>query len=1360
MIELLGWTRAEWDYFNEQRSTYKDIRPGEPTMFFTFLALGPIFWNLVIGVVLSFAATLLLPRPSNRPSPRIESRTIDGQSIVQSARFAPTAGFDSQQNVVELGSIVPVIFAKRETIDGITYGGVRINTNLLWSQLYSLGGSQLIKAMFMVGFGPIGAIDPRQFAIGDNLLSSYDLSTGGNNNGRLSFYFRPGDGRIRSSDLIAGRAASADIANSENAGAGDVFQVRSVNGAYLPDFCYASKPSSQTTFGLYAPIGNDLAYRINPSVRSISVASLRPVGKKGDAIVECNNDNNLKAARNKQDTMFSTRSGIVQYNGAPTVAGGLYAANTGDSIAYVLLSSSDYLTEFVVQGGGPDGLATSEDAAQSISGLQRTWDDSLAIGELYRIGSCVAVLESRTPADSVFVSEADNTPIGGGVSITCTFRVVRPGSFLGSTGSQLSQAATTATRHCNGTDGSHICRLAVATVSIGRPAQVIEIGFRSALGVNIQGLCNFPAVSSYEEADAASCKNYSGNRIRRGDILQTSQLQSGTSSSPEVRYSFFRFSYRIAGSDAAWVSAPQLFGFRSPTGQPSFNYLRVQFPSAQRWECELMPVSGWEIRSGIAAGSLEILESKIQSLRTVYGASCVFEFNGVSVPRDASTFALNPTQSSIAPGEPFGPGLKDGDSYVDAWGKLAEQFVFSEVTATTNSPEHEISYVNIIARNVETPSYNNISKLGATIRSGQELRSFQQLSVYIDLGVGATHLIGDVLRFWVLNPEAGLGEIISPVQVDDASFDAANTWTYNRRYFFDGGVSELFNFRQQGAKWAEYFLQDLLIRGGKFYMQPIALFGEAHEIQGHYTSGNVSEFEFSTFDPDQRTPPRVTVKWREEKQAGDLSNRGLFPVVREVTVRESGTPENAPLRIIDLTSGLNNFCTSEIHAIDVGKMECRKARLITSGVKITTRPDRAAFDPGKIIKVGMETVRFNLPQNGVILADGTVISKPDPIAPALLADGSYSAMVWSGSGTNVEPVTMVVADGKCPAFAGSVYSLANSTLSSQTYKVQKVDFTEDGDIEVQTTEFPLDENNFSLLTAGWDVEQNWIIEGRIGSFNENIAVVAVFQGVTIAGPSSVAAATTGSYSSSVSGPAGSYSYSWSGTGSPTIATPSAPSTTFSWATGGNYVITLSVSGPGGITKTKTLAVTVVAVTPAAMIGTVTVSGPTSGATGALLSYTATHAGTATGLNWLWSTDSGDPVVIASGNAADIRFLDPGVYVVRARASANAPDSPQFDDLTVTITGASVTAIDGVSISGDTAPTTAVAHSYTADFDGNATGVTWSWSVSPAGPTLSGSGAFRDITFPTAGNFTITATATDAGAVDSPQVATLAVVATV
>ena len=33
-------------------------------------------------------------------------------------------------------------------VDGVAYGGVRVNTNLLWSQVLSLGGDQLLRAIY------------------------------------------------------------------------------------------------------------------------------------------------------------------------------------------------------------------------------------------------------------------------------------------------------------------------------------------------------------------------------------------------------------------------------------------------------------------------------------------------------------------------------------------------------------------------------------------------------------------------------------------------------------------------------------------------------------------------------------------------------------------------------------------------------------------------------------------------------------------------------------------------------------------------------------------------------------------------------------------------------------------------------------------------------------------------------------------------------------------------------------------------------------------------------------------------------------------------------------------------------------
>lgn len=1345
LIELLGWSEEEYRWFEAHKSTFGSIRPGEPTAFLDF---GVSLALLVIGVALNFAASLFAPTNKPGTPARLETRTVDGQTIVNAARFAPTAGFDSQQNVVELGSTVPVVFANRETIGGITYGGVRVNTNLMWSQLYSLGGSQLIKALFLIGVGPIGAIDARQFAIGDNLLSSYELGTAGNIVGRLSFYFRASGGRMRATDLIAGRAAAQDVANSENAGAADVFQIRGVNGEWRSDFCYASKPSTQTTFGLYAPIGNDLAFRPNTNVRSARVASLKSVGREGNAEVVCNDDAQLKAERLKQNVHFSTRSGIVLVNGAALSNGTIATLAQNDTFSYYLSSTADNDTEFKVVDSGPDGLATCEDIAQAVSGLQRAWDDALIIGELYKVGSVIAIAESRSPADTPFVSRVDNEPVGNGRSVQVNFRVVRGGQLRSASLPQIQEDADEEKEHRNATNGTHLFRLAVATFALPRPAQVIEIGLRSTLGIRISGLCNYPASKTYDEADNDSCDRYEGDKIKKGDVLQVSQFQSGTYTGPETRYSFFRISYKIAGSSGAYTALPQLFGVRSSTQQPSFNYIRLQMPSEQRWEYEIMPVSGWEVRQNVATGDLEVLDSKIQNIRTVFGGGCTIEFNGELISRVSNKFRIPATENE----KNIGPIDKDEDSYADRWGKLAEVFVFQEIQASTDGAEHEISYINIISRNAEAPLYPDLAAVAASIRSGPELRSLEQLSVYVNQGFGSTHLIGDVLRHFLTDSTFGLGEIVAPAQIDDASFTAANTWTYNRRYFFDGGVSEPFNFRQQGAEWAEYFLLDLLVRNGKFYLQPIALFGEAHTISGLYTAGNVSDFELTISDPAERTPPRISVKWREEKQSSDLASRGLFPVVREVTVREAGTPEDAPLRSIDLTTGLNNFCTNERHAIDVAKMACRKARLITSSGRITTRPDRAGFDPGKIIKLGMETVKFDLPQNGAILDNGTVVSVPTEGGTEPLPDGTYDALVWTGSGP-IQEVSLVVSGGTNMAYAGSVFSLANVTLSSQTYKMQKVGFTTEGDVEVEFTEFPLDPDGFSLLTAGWDVSGNWIIEGALSPTSNDVTIVPTFTSVVILGLTTVNEGGAETYTASVSGPAGTYFYAWTCAGA-TVASPTAATTSITFPTAGTYTVNISSTLSGGPTRTSSLVVVAGAVPPAPpTVGTITVSGPTSPIVGFTSTYTAVRSGTASDMTWLWSVE-GDSPIVPTGPSADITFDTIGPETVRARGnSATAADITAFDTHAVTVLAQT---IGTVTVTGPLPTSTGVGVTYNATRSGNSTDTVWSWAC--PGATVVGSGASSTITFPTPGARTITATATSAFSSDSPASGNLALTA--
>ena len=127
--------------------------------------------------------------------------------------------------------------------------------------------------------------------------------------------------------------------------------------------------------------------------------------------------------------------------------------------------------------------------------------------------------------------------------------------------------------------------------------------------------------------------------------------------------------------------------------------------------------------------------------------------------------------------------------------------------------------------------------------------------------------------------------------------------------------------RQWGTERARDFLLDFVISNGGFALRLLD-FDEPEEITGIFTSGNIIEdtFELSYFDQEQRQARRVSeVAPRADHRRPD--NRGLFPILREVTVREAGTPDDAPLEQIDMS----DFCTSQAHAIDRAKFECRFA---------------------------------------------------------------------------------------------------------------------------------------------------------------------------------------------------------------------------------------------------------------------------------------------------------------------------------------------------------------------------------------------------------------------------------------------------
>ena len=144
LCELLGITEEEYWFFvdktescNGQRSEAYDLVPDIQAT-----GLEPWAIQLIIGVVLTVVSYLMTPKPKQPKTPSsLKTADVSGPK-----RFSPQTGFDSVQELAELGDTIPLVFADR---DGDT-GGVRVNTKLLWSQLLSLGSGQQLKGIFLI----------------------------------------------------------------------------------------------------------------------------------------------------------------------------------------------------------------------------------------------------------------------------------------------------------------------------------------------------------------------------------------------------------------------------------------------------------------------------------------------------------------------------------------------------------------------------------------------------------------------------------------------------------------------------------------------------------------------------------------------------------------------------------------------------------------------------------------------------------------------------------------------------------------------------------------------------------------------------------------------------------------------------------------------------------------------------------------------------------------------------------------------------------------------------------------------------------------------------------------------------------
>jgi len=1157
LADILGLTEEQYRHFQIEvrKRAAEGPQPAVVAGTETLIAAGI---SLLIGVGTTIISSLLkptLPQPGQAPGQPRQTQDIT-DPIIRNSRFAPRYGFDSQQDIATLGSIIPIVYANRELISGDYYGGIRINMPMLWNQILSLGGGQMLRGVFLLGEGTVSSIDTTGFAIGSNTLQGYvfDNTSATEQGSRVTVYFSPDGGRIAGTDRVLGRTNANDDGSSSSS---DVFQVY-WDGDEQQDFCSSNRPSTQTSFGVYAPIGNDLMYKVNPVIRPGVRSQYQANTTDGRLQVDCPNDNQQINRRNKFRANFSTYSGVIGDGTEQSVA-------VGATVTYKLFYNSDWDVTF---GSGADQVE-ARDVASSVASLQKGWDDKLVVGEVYKIGTALAVCTTRT--EDQFVSEADlDGSTSGAVTITATFSVVEAGLIkgrqeayltvadriatlgaitggsgyvagtytdvpltggsgfgatadivvnvsgvvtgvtivnrgydyaatdslsaaaanLGGTGSGFAVVVSTVLTGGDtgagnvATTGGHLLRYARGQVATTRGCQAVELGLKSTLGIRINNLCNFRDAKTYEFADTNYCQEFENADI---DEIKSSLYQSGVITSPVQRYSFFKIKYRDITS-SSWTTLTHAYGVRSETQQSVFNYIRLEFSSVKQREFMFEPLSGFEIRNSHygAGATLYVLDPK-KGRTTVSENGTTAVFNGESVALNETNFGINYGKAVAELDDDYsyegrtlrGLPLVDTNTYIDDYGKLAETFVYSEISSSAEGgPEHEIVYVNEIVPNDTVPLYDDLALVGINIRSSAEWQQFAQFSSYVTGGKectlmlggsGATHLFPDVLYDLMTDTRYGAGSFIKSYMIDTTEFAAAAQWCLDRKYFYDAAVAEPINIRQWAADLAATHLLQFGETDGKYFLRPAISFS-AVSIAGLFTAGNIVQDSFSLqyFDPEDRDPIQVSVRYREERPSNDLTSPGLFPVVREVLVREATGSATDPIEQLDMSE----YCTSRAHAIDAAKFLVKMRRIPTHTISFKTTHDglTAGLAPGDYIKVAMDETEYDEFNNGVVTSEGALVST------TTLADGSYDVIAWDGTEGNAPADATLIVSGNTATPTGIVFTVKLPSTQVRVYQVERITPDDEGTFTIEAMHMPVNSSGILEVADGFDTAGNWTIQ--------------------------------------------------------------------------------------------------------------------------------------------------------------------------------------------------------------------------------------------------------------------------------------------
>ena len=564
-FEFLDLTEA---YFPERKKEYEHVpnivnMPQAIALPGWMVAAGgglSAWGQIAIGIALTAVSYALTPKPKDpSQAPRLQIGGVQGRS-----RFNPLSGFDSVQDLASLGSFIPLVYAKQ---------GVRVASQLLWSQIRTAQYGEIINAIVLFSNGEIAAKPQfESLALGEIFLA--DLAES-----KLKVYFSRGareTGRLEgvadtqtpsSTDDQYQEGSAKNSNNYANRGNreyddSDPFMVKlreSNQFVYKPSFSSTKTPSTNSSFGVYSPMPNGNAYKVNWEL--ILLAK--------DADDDVKKDLRIKMGKlahfyPRQIGLTSSSYSNGQVLSPNQVQSGLLAhyrlfwAVDENAFIDTSVANSDETkkwTKFSPWG-------SSDAYSVSVTNRENA-DDAISVGEQYMVGSTLMTAIQEDNGNKWTKEPAF------GFQKAITLKADEPGYI------EFRNHGETQKPY----ESLIVQKVELATFSNTRNSDITQVGLKSTVWRRINGFPNVNEMPSQERIESYEKKNGS--------------IQVGQVSKYVKRLSFFKIQAKKLNSGDKFVDIGNtVICVKGSAPVPQYNSIDINHFNPSQYEFRFLPVAG------------------------------------------------------------------------------------------------------------------------------------------------------------------------------------------------------------------------------------------------------------------------------------------------------------------------------------------------------------------------------------------------------------------------------------------------------------------------------------------------------------------------------------------------------------------------------------------------------------------------------------------------------------------------------------------------------------------------------------------------------------------------------------------------